>query len=229
MQEMMKDPLWYSALNIVAHSHTDFNVLPKKAEEMWATAVMIVGMQEIENRRYWLQPVSDSEGSPDVRTITRHEREDDRARDYSYQDVEVVTYTSASHGVSLPQFLLDTKLSSKKAYDPLTTILIWVKDGTRCPPGAEWNKTLREVASSTPVLLLGRAHPTEPIYTLIQVRPAFTTLIEFNLPETLLKRGYTGALRLRRGTKDANKYHAGEEHCPFESLEIKCLFDKGKV
>jgi hypothetical protein len=232
MQEMMKDPRWYSALNVVAHFHSDFASIkpPKKAEEMWATAVMITGMQEAEDRQYWLQPVSDLEGSPDTRTITRHERDesDERARDYTYQDVEVVTYTAASYGVSLPQFLLNTKLSPKKAYDVLTSVLIWVKDAAKCPPNAEWIAALKDVKLPIPVMLLGRSHATDPIYSLAKIHPEPRPLIEFNLPETLLKRGYTGVLNLRRGTKNVTERRHGEEHCPFESLGVECLFEKTK-
>ena len=230
MQEMMKDPRWYSALNVVAHFHSDFTSTnpPKKAEELWSVAIMITGMQEVESSRYWLQPVSDNEGSPDVRTITRHERpaDDDRARDYTYQDVEVVTYTAASYGVSLPDFLLQTKLSPKKAYDALTAILIWVKDAARCPPNTEWIAALKDIKLPIPVMLLGRSKATDPVYSLVQIHPAPRPLIEFNLPETLLKKGYTGVLNLRRGTKNITESRKGEEHCPFESLGVKCLFKK---
>jgi hypothetical protein len=230
MNEMMKDPRWYSPLNVIAHYHSDFATTKptKKAEEMWAVAVMITGMQEIENNRYWMQPVSDTEGTPDVRTILRHERpaDDDRARDHTYQDVEVVTYTTASYGVSLPDFLLQTKLSPKKAYDVLTTVLVYIKDAAKCPPNVEWTTALKNVKLPIPAILLGRSHPTDPIYTLSQLHPIPRPLIEFHLGETLLKRGYTGVLDLHRGTKNITESREGEDHCPFESLGVECHFEK---
>jgi hypothetical protein len=229
MQEMMKDPRWYSALNVVAHAHSDFltqtGVIippPKKVEEMWAVAVMLVGIQESEKKQYWMQPVADSEGTPDVRTITRIERTDDRAPDYTYQDVEVVTYTVASSTETLPEFLLRTKLAPDKAYDDLTTILIWAKDAVKCPPNAEWLAILKSVRQRTPVMLLGKMHSTDPIYSLVQVHPVCKPIMNFNLPETLLKQKYTGVMNLARGTKNKNMRREGEEHCPFESFGINC-------
>lgn len=226
MQVIMQDKRWYSALNVIAHFYNDFEAVstkpPKKAEEMWAVAVMLAGLQEVEHRPYWMQPVSDREGSPDVRTIARIERNDDRARDYVYQDVEVVTYTTASSGESLPNFLLRTKLSPGKAYDDLTTILIWAKGAVYSPPAAQWAATLKDMKSQVPVALVGRAHVTEPIYSLAQVHPNPHQVIQFNLPETLKKQGYTGVINLARGTKNVMARREGEEHCPFESLGVKC-------
>lgn len=226
MQAMMRDKRWYSALNVVAHFYSDFEAVsmrpPKKAEEMWAVAVMLAAIQEVEGKQYWMQPVADSEGSPDVRTITRIERDDDKARNYVYQDVEVVSYTAASSGESLPDFLLRTKLSPGKAYDDLTTILIWAKGAVYSPPAAQWAATLNSVKQRVPVALVGHAHAAEPIYSLAQVHPTPHQVLQFNLPETLKKQGYTGVINLARGTKNVTARREGEEHCPFESLGVKC-------
>jgi len=224
----MRDRRWYSALNVIAHFHGDLKPqvidgrVLKKAEEMWAAAVMLVGMQEVEGRQYWMQPVSDAEGSPDVRTIRRMERTDGKAPHYTYQDVEVVTYTSASVGENLPEFLLRTKLSPLKAYDALTTILVYAKQAVQSPPRAEWDAVLTSVSNIAPVMLIGRSHETEPIYTLMQVHPDRHPIIEFNLVELLEKQKYTGVIQLSRGVKDSTETREGEDHCPFESLGIKC-------
>ena len=224
---MMQDKRWYSALNVVAHYYADFEPglavkLPKKADEMWATAVMLVGIQEIEKRQYWMQPVSDTEGSPDVRTITSIERDDDRARDYVSQDVEVVTYTRDSSGESLSDFLLRTKLSPEDAYDELTTILVWAKGAVHSPSASEWRTALKDVKQKTPVVLLGRAHPNEPMYSLIQVHPVPKQILQFNLPDTLKAQRYTGVLNLNQGGKNRTERREGEDHCPFESLGVEC-------
>lgn len=224
---MMQDKRWYSALDVIAHYYADFDpvlgVKPsKKADEMWAVAVMLVGIQEVEKRQYWMQPVSDTEGSPDVRTITRIERDDDRARDYVYQDVEVVTYTEASSDENLTDFLLRTKLSPDDAYDELTTILVWAKGAAHSPSASEWQTALKDVKQKTPVVLVGRAHPSEPIHSLIQVHPAPRRILEFSLPDALKAQRYTGVLNLKRGGKNRSIRREGEDHCPFESLAVKC-------
>ncbi|HEV7702200.1 MAG TPA: hypothetical protein VGO63_02025 [Candidatus Paceibacterota bacterium] len=229
---MMKDARWYSALNVVAHVQTDIEAgkVPKKVEEMWAASVMLTGMQEIQGRQYWLQPVSDSEGSPDIRTITRIDRMDDRAPDYVFQDLEIVSYTasSASAGESLPAFLLRTKLAPQKAYDELTTILIWTKVAPPSSTATEWRAALAGINTHVPnVMLLGHAHPTEPLYSLVQVYPDPLPMIAgFNLPNLLKKQGYTGVITLMRGTKKKEVRREGEDHCPFEKLGVKCLFIK---
>src|SRR5665213_3151077 len=215
MQEMMKDPRWFSALNVIAHFHEDFGTSPnppKKAEEMWATAIMLTGIQEVEGRQYWMQPVSDAEGSPDVRTIMRTERNDGKAPHYIYQDVEVVTYTAASSAESLPQFLLRTKLSPLKAYDELTQILIWAKVAVQSPPKAEWDAVLKDVKNLAPVMLIGLVHETEPTYSLMQVHPNRHKIIDFNVLEVLKKQKYTGVINLVRGSKDVTTSRPGEDH-----------------
>ena len=231
-QEMMKDKRWFSALNVVAHFGTDFAPglgtpqTRKKAEEMWAVAVMIAGIQEAVGSEYWMQSVSDTEGSPDVRTTTIVNRPAGRAPDYAMQDVEVVTYTAASSSESLPEFLLRTKLSPKKAYDSLTTILIWAKDSAYCPPRTEWDTVLAGVKSSVTVVLVGQSKENEPVYSLIQVHPDRKNVIEFDLNKTLLKQGYTGVITLSRGVKDVTVARPEEEHCPFESIGVDCLLMK---
>jgi hypothetical protein len=68
---IMVDKLWYPAMNVVAHFQNDFpdGKVPKKVNEMMAVAITLAGLQEIEKRPYWMQGVSDKEGSPDVRTM----------------------------------------------------------------------------------------------------------------------------------------------------------------
>jgi hypothetical protein len=226
MQEMLRDPRWYSALNVVAHANADTEPgkVPKKVEEMWAAAVMLVGMQEIQGRQYWLQPVSDSEGAPDVRTITKLERNDGRADDYTFQDLEVVSYTDASRGEPLPTFLLRTKLAPDKAYDHLTTVLIWAKAAPPSSTVSEWKAAMSGVKTQVPqVMLLGRSHPTEPIYSLVEVYPNPRPLIaEYHLVDVLKRQGYTGVINLVRGVQKKEVRREGEEHCPFEKLGVVC-------
>jgi hypothetical protein len=228
MQEMMKDPRWYSAMNVIVHANADTtpDTAPKKVEEMWAAAIMLTAMQEQQGRQYWLQPVSDSEGSPDVRTITRNERTDGRADDYIFQDLEIVSYTAATAatGESLPDFVLRTKLGPKKAYDHLTTILVWAKTAPPASTATEWKTVMAKAQTKVPqVMLLGHRHPTDPIYCLLQVYPEPLPLaIDYNVLDLLKKHGHTGVINLMRGTKKKEERREGEEHCPFESFGVKC-------
>ncbi len=235
MQEIMRDPRWYSALNVVAHVQTDIEAgkAPKKVEEMWAASVMLTGLQEIQERQYWLQPVSDLEGSPDVRTITKFDRSGNLSPNYVFQDLEIVSYTKSSvlAGETLPNFLLRTKFAGNKAYDELTTILIWAKVAPPASTAAEWQAILMNVNTRVPqVMLLVRTHPMDPLYSLLEVYPnTLPLIVNFNLPVLLKKQGYTGVINLTRGTKKKEVKREGEDHCPFEKLKIKCLFNNANT
>jgi hypothetical protein len=227
MREIMGDGRWYSAGNAVLHFREDIvpgdtSKLARKAEELCITGAMLVGMQEVEQKQYWLKAVPDEEYSPDVRSITLIEREGGRAPDGQFQDVEVVTYTHSSKE-SLIEFLLRTKLSENKAYDEQTVILLYVKEAVMCPPPREWIVGLNGCKHRCPVLLLGHAHATEPIFTLKQVYPVYKEIITFNLPKTIAKQGYTtGTINLTWNPNKKEVRRENDVHCPFESLGIVC-------
>jgi len=116
--EIMTDPQWYSALNVIMHFRADL-VPPfiqtkqtRKAEELNAAAIALVGIQQVQQRQYWIQPVSDKENSPDVRTLTCFDTPDDKAPDCAYQDVEVVSYEH-SPNETLIEFLLHSRIICK--------------------------------------------------------------------------------------------------------------------
>lgn len=116
---MMIDPYWYPAINVVAHYEADFinTKPPKKASEMMAVAIAMTWMQELYGKPFLLQGVSDTEGSPDVRTLISDEVKGDRAPWANQQDVEVVTYTKHSSKKTLPEFVATTKLAPYATYD----------------------------------------------------------------------------------------------------------------
>ena len=222
----MTDPRWYSALNAIMHFRVDVDPADtsktaRKAAELCIAATALVALQEVEQRQYWIQPVSDKEESPDVRTITFNDKGEDRAPDGVMQDVEVVSYEHAS-GESVPDFLLRTKFGKGKAYDEHTTILLHVKEAAKCPGAKEWAEALKDSPHHSPVMLLGRADATEPVYTLIQVHPGYKEILEFNLPELMKKQDYSGVLNLSRGSKKKNVRYESDKHCPLESMGITC-------
>lgn len=225
----MTDPRWYSAMNVVSHVQTDTTpgAVPKKVEELWAVSIMLAAVQEIEQKQYWLQPVSDKEGSPDVRTLFVDKvYSGDRSNDYSMQDVEVVTYSAASaaRGETLPEFVLRTKLSKDKAYDDVTTILVWVQVAPPPSDAKEWMAVLARAKTKVPsVFVLGQSHPVDPTYHLMQVYPRpFPIAVDYDASDLLVNQGYAGVLDLARGTKKKSRISPAEEHCPFESLGIVC-------
>lgn len=228
MMRSLEDPIWYPPLNVAYH----FQVLKdrltdeerqgkdfRKAEEMFAVALMLAGIQKIQDRKYWMQLVGDAEGSPDVRTGAFVPPTTTAAEDFSVQDVEVVTYDEHSSD-PLVDFLKRTKLSKTSGYDELTTILCHIRRGTRLPPMHELRDELAVAGSKCPVMILGKVSSTEEIYKVVQVNPAIDLISEFDLIKELQQQ-QTGVLRLMRGSKPVMHSFPDEKHYPFEKLGFK--------
>src|SRR3989344_3302795 len=222
MRTMMTDKYWYTALNVAAHFHRDFvsEPPPKKVAEMMAVAIAMAGMQEVHNRPYYIQGVSDSEQSPDVRTVWSDSSGGESAPWGYQQDVEVVTYTKYSAGQSLAEFVAKTKLAPNAAYDDCTTILVDVQAGARLPTAEEWTAVLAETGKNNPVLVLGRIG--DDMYRLAFVHPKVEGAIDYNPFVLLKKRGYTQVQKWSLGTKAIEIIDNDERHCPFEKFDVRC-------
>jgi len=221
---MMVDPYWYPALNVAAHFNADFAEIPapKKAKEMMAVAIAMAGMQAMHSHPYWIQGVSDTEGSPDVRTMCNEKRDDGQSPWGLQQDVEVVTYTQHSATQTLAEFVAGTKLAVESPYDALTTILVDVQAATKLPLPDEWAAVLAATGRKNPVLVLGKIHPTQPIYRLAVVHPVVEGAIDYNPFDLLRGQGYTKVLKIKRGLKVEEIYDPNEKHCPFEKFGVRC-------
>lgn len=220
----MEDKIWYPALNVAAHFEADFqNVpVPKKAEEMMTVAVAIAGIQELQQKQYWIQGVLDNEQSPDVRTICNEKRNDNKAPWCYQQDVEVVSYTKYSANMNLAEFVAKTKLSSNKAYDNLTTILVNVQAEVPLPSAYNWSSVLTSTGRHNPVLVLGKINLQKPHYRLAIVHPIVEGAIDYDPLVLLKKQGDTGVIKWSRGTKKRHTKDTDEKHCPFEKFGVKC-------
>jgi len=221
---MMTDSLWFPPLNIAAHHEADFRGLtpPKKVEEMMAVAIAMTGLQELQQKRYWIQGVPDTERSPDVRTMFRDEVVDGRAPQAHQQDVEVVDYTPYSTEMNLAEFVAATKLSSRKGYDALTNILVNVQAGTRLPLATEWTATLGPTRKVNKVLVLGLISQSQPFYRLAVVHPVVEGAVDFHAIDLMKRHESGGGMRFVRGTKARDWKTPNEKHCPFEKFGVKC-------
>lgn len=221
---MMTDRIWFPALNVAAHFEADFVDIkvPKKVEEMMSVAIAIAAIQEIQNKQYWIQGVSDQEQSPDVRTMCCDQPKDGKAPMCYQQDVEVVSYTEYSTSQALVDFVATTKFAKDTAYDDLTTILVYVKTKTRLPSAKKWSSVLSKTGKNNPVFVLGRINPQKPEYRLAIVHPIVEGAVDYNAPELLRKQGYTSVMKWSRGTRIAETYDPNEKHCPFEKFGISC-------
>lgn len=228
MNNFLSDPIWFPPINVVHHfkrlereGKLVRGVAPyKKAHEAYAAAISLLGYMKGSQKEAWLQMVDDKEQSPDVRTGYYEKKAHDN--DFSYQDIEVVSFEEHSTG-SVLDFLLATKLSGKKAYDDKTTILCHVQKPTYLPPWRSITRSLKELQLKTKpnVIILGRIHPVQEKYVVARVYPEADFAIEFDLAEEC-KKGSRGTLALTRSAKGLLQFdrHPTEKHYPFEKLGI---------
>jgi len=225
---ILKDPIWFAPLNVIHHFAQLKAKLPaekqksknfKKAEEMNSVAVMLVGLQVLQKRKYWLQIVDDNEGSPDVRTGTFVPPSKTAADDFSCQDIEVVTYGKHSPE-SFLDFLRGTKLSKKKSYDSKTMVLCVVQRDVLIPPFEKCRLAIEEMSVNCPVMIVGQTSTDEDKYKIVQIYPKVELETEFVLEKTLKENSHTGVLTLKWGTKPELKYRPEEKHFPFEKLGL---------
>ena len=224
----LQDQIWFAPMNVIHHFFELGKTIPdeckkdksfRKAEEMNSVAVMLVGLQASQGRKYWLQAVDDKEESPDVRTGTFVPPTTMKANDFLIQDVEVVTYEKNSQEGFL-NFLMRTKLTKGKSYDAQTTILCCFQRDAVLPPLSECQRVIGATVVRCSVMILGKTSPTEDTYKITQVYPQIALEIEFSLSEAL-KESHTGVLRLRRGSQPQSEYLPDEKHFPFEKLGFK--------
>ncbi len=226
----MTDNLWFPPLNVIHHFRElerQGKLVPgskiyRKAAEGYIVAISLMGVMKILGREFWMQLVSDDEGSPDVRTGCYDKKI--RDNDFSVQDVEVVTFDEHASEDNLIDFLMNTKLARKKSYDDQTTILCHVHRPTWVPPYAELQASLanKHLTTKAPVIVIGRSDPTKEIYKMAQIYPAVDLVTSFDLIEECHKHPKRHILRLRRSGKPTIEVVSNpkEKHYPFEKLGV---------
>jgi|GEM_PF-1569590 len=226
----LADTIWYAPSNVIVHFGAHLSPLPpeqkktkefRKAEEMLASAFSLIGMQHATKERFWIQPVPDTERSPDVRTGHAGKRIEGQPRLFETQDVEIVGFMPNQYE-DIAAFLRRTKLCPDKAYDAKTTILCHLQTGASVPSLPAITDALRGGNAVCPVFILGRTSKDKNDFILFQVHPQFAVIAEYNVEQELLKQKHSGALNLRRGTSDDEHKRPCEQHCPFESLGFEC-------
>ncbi len=227
----MEDPIWFSPFNVIFHfkiyksdsAPKDPRQL-KKTEEAFFVATMLVGIMAIQKKEYWMQIVSDKNGSPDIRTGNYKSPRGTPRNTWVTQEVEVVTFDEHSDEKSIPEFLRRTKLSKGKAYDPLTTILCYVRKDFHIPPLQTIVNDLQADNCQSPIILLGKNSPDQETYKIAQINPQLDLVNEFDIPADLpaemKEKKYTGVLNLKKGSMPMFHSHPKEKHYPFEKIGI---------
>lgn len=224
----LHDPIWFSPLNVISHFKRIEAMLPvtehtskkfRKAREAFEVAVMLVGIRLVLGKEFWLQLVGDEFESPDIRTGTFTLPSRTQADDFSIQDVEVVEYSNHSQE-ALVEFLKRTKLSDKKSYDSLTTILCYISRNMHLSPLQELHNDLRKEGISCPVIIVGKTSSEHETYKIAQINPTVGLVVEFDLVKELKNKKYKGVLSLVRGKSPKDSYRLDEKHYPFEKIGL---------
>jgi hypothetical protein len=225
----LEDPIWYTPHSVIYHYAAHLDSLPikqkegkvfRKADELVVAAHALLGIQ-IKEGDHWMQLVSDSESSPDVRTGHFLPSDGIHAPHWEYQDIEVVSFVPTP-GEDVGAFLTRTKLSKAKAYDDKTIVLLHVQTGTQIKSWEDIATALKATGAVCPVIGLGRTDPVRKDYVLFQLHPRIAALAKYNLDDILKTQSRRSVLNLRRGSKPSNESRPNEEHCPFESLGFQC-------
>jgi hypothetical protein len=181
----------------------------KTIREARAVAIMLLGIQKIQNREYWLQLVDPAEGTPDIRTATLVETDNRLA----YQDVEVVTLELHTQE-DVDDFLKRTKLSAEKAYQDSTIILCNIDKNVATKAWQKISSALSGTNKKYEVYLLGRTAPAEMKYQLARIYPKLDGVVSFDAMEEAKKK-VRDTMRFIRGTKRQEGREENEKHEPF--------------
>ena len=228
---LINDKIFYNPVNIIY----EFKKLEysgvinprikayKKLQEAYISAISLVGLAEALGIDFWLQIVDDKEGSPDIKTIHRAPKTENN--EFNIEDVEIVIFEKHSTK-DIVEFLLSTKLSAKKGYDDLTSILCFVDKIAYLPSTIELHKALvdKRLNKKSPVMLLGKIYQNQEKYRLVNIYPDLSFDITFDLEEGCKKITYAGALKLgKRGKKEdkGKVVYDGTAITPFEKFGIK--------
>ncbi|MBI3494734.1 hypothetical protein HY004_02005 [Candidatus Saccharibacteria bacterium] len=163
--------------------------MQKALNEAYATAVACFGFNAQLSNEFRLQLVDPTERSPDIRVLYQLPT----PKNYRYEtngaywDIEVVTLDENSPEKYVDDFLLRTKLSSKKSYDRKTIILCFINK--KIEGGKIWGevqKTLSECSHKNDVFLLGSPKPPPDFkYIFARVHPNLDSVNEIDLKEAI--------------------------------------------
>ncbi len=224
----MEDPIWFPPANVMHHANLlrdSLSTEEKKSKEFrkvieaYTVAQMLVGVMIKENRKYWMQLVDNKHGSPDIRTIRYADSHSEKFDNLEQVDVEVVEYESHST-VSIPQFIVDTKLSKHKSYDKNTIILCHIGGRTQSflPNGNTIKAIIGPLNSPSKVVLLAGANPDATEVELFSLNPEVGLILKYNPVAELVKKERQIVMNFTRGVRRPLVYNPNAKHYPFEKL-----------
>lgn len=207
--DLQKDP-WYPPHKIIDYfellrsqcgSAVQNDKLFKKAREMFSAAVALFGAYELSpENKYYLQ-INNQGSSPDVMAATRTKMEDGSIL-LAMNQIEVVEMEEHANTDDIVQFLLNTKLSSRKAYSNKMMILCFVNRVISIKH-REVHERLKQISPKSTIYICGR-----PIngpmgnFIIFSPYPILTEPITYNINETAKKYTLKPRVMLSLGKAD---------------------------
>lgn len=184
----------------------------KVINETRTAALFALGLTLRDKRVRYVQPVDPKEGAPDARIVHQTESPIKKYDWGAYVDVEIVRYEDHSEA-SIADFLKETKLTAKKAYQDGTIILCGI-DKT-IEDGQLWKDVaaaLAPIKNKLDTFLLGRTHPTQWKIAMARIHPSYDSLTMFDV-KSAVEKYYAGVKGIQiinlRGNKMKKEPAAG--------------------
>ncbi len=169
----------------------------QKPREMFDGAVALVGAYLLHpSNQFFMQP-NFQNIAPDVMAVKLAEQKEGPIT-LEVSQMEIVTMNEHAETKNVAEFLLETKLSSKKSYEDSTIIVCSVNLNIELNS----RKIAEELKKFNPkhtVYILGKVEGGEDIWTIFSPWPRLTKLITFSLSETLKSYHLPDSLSLHRG------------------------------
>jgi len=165
------------------------------AREMFNSAIALLGAYELHHdNRYYLQPNLQN-ASPDIVAVKFTESVEGVVLEVSQLElVEMNDYSSTNDVVN---FLLKTKLSSRKSYDSKTIILCVVNK--EIPVNSlEISMELKKIRSASTIYIVGKAQGNNSDWVIFSPYPDLIKPVIYNITKTMEKYDLPSPMMLRR-------------------------------
>ncbi len=202
---------WYSPHHIVDFfemlrirygSVIQIDPLFKKAREMFSVAIALFGAYELApgENEYYMQ-VNRQSPSPDIMVAVRNKREDGTI-ELAMIQIEMVEMEDHAGTDDIVEFLLRTKLSSKKGYSHKMMIVCFIN--RRIPVNRqEIHERLKQTAPKSHIYVCGRpVDGTMGEFMIFSPYPDLTKALFYNINETAKKYQLKSPVTFSLGSQD---------------------------
>lgn len=186
-----RDP-WYSPDEIVTYfellrkqygDRVQKDYVFKNAREMFSAAVALFGAFEIDPVNEYYMQLNKQSTSPDIMAATRS-RMDDGSMLLAMNQLEIVDMEEHAGTDDVVDFLLKTKLSSRKGYSDKTMIVCFIN---RIVPikHREIHERLKKIAPRSTIYICGKPiNAPMGTFVIISLYPDLTKPVTYNINET---------------------------------------------